>query len=227
VEVTERAAFALVLLGACSPPPLPAAGETRKPLAEAARSGETAAPTAPPIPMASPAGTGATLPVAPRPIPEPPAPSRAGTASKAIGDHPMLALLPELVGFLSREPLTVADVVAKIGPIRRDPGVPLDIELAPSVPGVRAARLSRYPDTGKPYLLELDLASPIPVAALRTVFGEPRQARTDRGLPRAVIFSPPGTEPHWTVAVIAEIPAGTTPIEGESAKTVALRRDPR
>jgi hypothetical protein len=139
----------------------------------------------------------------------------------------MIALLSELVRFLSREPLTVADVAAKIGPIRHAPEVPFDIELAPSVPGVRGARLSRYPDTGKPYLLELELDSPIPVTSLQAAFGAPRQACTDRGLPRTVIFYPPGTEPHWTVAVMADVPTGTSAIEDESAGTVALRRDPR
>src|SRR5262245_4034169 len=133
----------------------------------------------------------------------------------------MASLLTELVRLLSREPLTVAEVVAKIGSIRSDPGPPLDIDLESKVDGIRGARISRYPDTGELYILELELVDPIPVASLRAAFGEFRQTRTDRGHPRSIIFFPPSTEPHWKVAVIAEIPPGATPIDDEAAGTIA------
>jgi hypothetical protein len=139
----------------------------------------------------------------------------------------MIALLSDLIQFLSREPLSIADVVAKVGPIKNNPGPPQDIELAPSIPGVLVARLRPAPDTGEPDNLVLGLASSIPVASLQTAFGPPMQVRSHRGTPRRLLFHPPGTEPHWTVALIAEIPSGATPIEEEATNKVTLRRDRR
>jgi hypothetical protein len=139
----------------------------------------------------------------------------------------MITVLSDLVLFLSREPLSIADIVAKVGPIKNDPGPPQDIELMPSIPGVILARLFRAPDTGKPDMFTLGFASPIPVASLQATFGPPQQAITHRGMPRELMFYPPGTEPHWTVALIAEIPPGASPIEDEAANKITLRRDRR
>jgi hypothetical protein len=139
----------------------------------------------------------------------------------------MTDTLEKLLRFLAKDPLGVADVAARIGPIVHDPGPPLEIDLAPSVPGVRAAHLSRYPDTGAPYTLRVELASPVSVAALRAAFGEYRQMRTDRGVPREIAFYPPSTEPRWSVAVLARIPPGAAPIDEAHSSEVTFRRDPR
>lgn len=140
----------------------------------------------------------------------------------------MIDQLQQLIRFLSQDPLSVADVVARVGPVVSDPGIPQQAELKPSLPGVRAARLGRYPDDGLPYLLVLDLADGArPTAAtLRTAFGDYKRARTDRGQPAQVLFYPPAAGPRWRVVLLADL----GPIEGSldeaQVTRLSLRRDP-
>lgn len=137
-------------------------------------------------------------------------------------------LLRELMLLLSQDTLTVEDVIARVGPVAHDPGVPMPLELRSTLDGVRSARLSRYPDSGLPYVLTLELAPDAQptVATLKADFGDYHRAHTDRGKPIEVMFYPPAMGTRWQVAVIARL----APIEGslDDAKvtTLALRRDP-
>src|SRR3954470_6244684 len=54
------------------------------------------------------------------------------------------------------------------------------------------AEVGRYPDGGKPYTVDLELASPVTVAALVAVSGAYRQNRTDRGMPREIVLPAAG-----------------------------------
>ncbi|HZJ65686.1 MAG TPA: hypothetical protein VFD36_19385 [Kofleriaceae bacterium] len=137
----------------------------------------------------------------------------------------MIQLLRDLVALLSNE-ITVDDITARLGPIARDPGVPMPAELAPRDPAIRRVDVGRYPASGKPYTVELELASPVSVAALADAFGAYRQGRTDRGMPREIAFPPAGIGP-WKVVLVAQLPAGASPIADGVTSTVTLRRDPR
>jgi len=137
----------------------------------------------------------------------------------------MIQLIHELVALLSNE-IALDDITGRLGPVARDPGVPLPAELAPRDPAVRRVEVGRYPDGGKPYTVELELASPVPVAALVAAFGAYRQGRTDRGMPREILFPAAGAGP-WQVVIVAQLPPGASPIADGETRTVTLRRDPR
>lgn len=137
-------------------------------------------------------------------------------------------LIRELVLFLSRDALTVEDIADRVGPVARDPGVPMPLELRPVLAGVRSARLSRYPESGLPYVLTIE---PAPVArptaaTLKAAFGDYRRSLTDLGRPIEVIFYPPAAGAHWKVAVIAELLPRGDSLDDASVTTLALRRDP-
>ena len=162
-----------------------------------------------------------------------PPPGRSPTAAAddaalATGDHAMIDQLQQLVRFLSQDPLSFADVAARIGPVVSDPGIPQQAELKPSLPGVRAAHLGRYPDTGLPYLLVLDLAEGTrPTAAtLRATFGDYKRARTDRGQPAQLLFYPPAEGKTWHVALIADLASVPPSLDDAQVTRVSLRRDP-
>jgi hypothetical protein len=153
-----------------------------------------------------------------------PVPAVSSDAALA-GDQAMTQLIPDLVALLSKD-ITLDDITGRLGPIARDPGVPMPAELAPRDPAVRRVEVGRYPDSGKPYTVELELASPVPVAALVTAFGVYRQGRTDRGMPREILFPAAGVGP-WKVVIVAQLPPGSSPIADGMTSTVTLRRDPR
>jgi len=153
-----------------------------------------------------------------------PAPAMSSDAALA-GDHTMIQLIHDLVALLSNE-IALDDITGRLGPVTRDPGVPLPAELAPRDPAVRRVEVGRYPDGGKPYTVELELTSPVPVAALVAAFGAYRQGRSDRGMPREILFPAAGAGP-WQVVIVAQLPAGTSPIADGETRTVTLRRDPR
>lgn len=137
-------------------------------------------------------------------------------------------LIRELVLFLSRDTLTVEDVAARVGSVARDPGVPMPLELRPVMAGVRSARLSRYPDSGLPYVLTLEPAPDArpTAAALKAALGDYRRAHTGRSRPIEVMFYPPAAGAHWTVVVIAELLPEGDSLDEASVTTLALRRDP-
>jgi hypothetical protein len=162
---------------------------------------------------------------APGPASHPsPAPAVSSDAALA-GDHTMIQLIHDLVALLSNE-ITLDDVTGRLGPVARDPGIPMPAELAPREPAVRRVEVGRYPEGGKPYTVELELASPVPVAALVAAFGAYRQSRTDRGVPREIVFPAAGAGP-WKVVVLAQLPPGASPIADGATRVVTLRRDPR
>ena len=137
----------------------------------------------------------------------------------------MIQLIHDLVALLSNE-VTIDDITGRLGAVAHDPGIPMPAELAPRDPALRRVELGRYPDGGKPYTVELELASPLSVAALVSSFGAYRQSRTDRGMPREIVFPAAGTGP-WQVVIVAQLPPGTAPIGDSTTSTVTLRRDPR
>ena len=153
-----------------------------------------------------------------------PAPAVSGDAALA-GDHTMIQLIHDLVALLSNE-ITLDDITGRLGPVARDPGIPMPAELAPRDPAVRRVEVGRYPDGGKPYTVELELASPVPVSALVAAFGAYRQSRTDRGMPREIVFPAAGAGP-WQVVIVAQLPPGASPIADGATSAVTLRRDPR
>ena len=51
----------------------------------------------------------------------------------------MTHLVRDLVRFLAQDPLGIEDVTARAGPVERDPGVLMPIELWPEVAGVRGS----------------------------------------------------------------------------------------
>ena len=67
-------------------------------------------------------------------------------------------VLLQLIELLAQDDLTVADVVARVGPIARDPGPPLDVELAPVSPELVSATVTRHRQSGAPYLLNIEPA---------------------------------------------------------------------
>ena len=160
-----------------------------------------------------------------------PASSAPAALDAASGDHVMIEQIQDLVRFLSRDPLTFDDVVARVGPVTDDPGVPQSASLRPTaLKGVRAVRLARYPRNGLPYTLTLDLADGAgpTAAALKAAFGEYDRARTDRGHPPTLMF-PPVRAAHWQVVVMADLPieALRAPSLDDAAATrIEFRRDP-
>lgn len=137
----------------------------------------------------------------------------------------MLPLLQDHIASLSQD-VSFQDVVARLGAVIDDPGAPLSAELAPrDAAAFRRISVSRYPDSGKPYTVDLVLAAPLAVASLVEAFGAYRQARTDRGRPRQLLFAPTGAGP-WKIVVIAEIAAGASPLDEAETTRLVLRRDP-
>lgn len=137
----------------------------------------------------------------------------------------MPQLLRDLITLLSRE-VSLDDLASSLGPTARDPGAPLPAALTPRDPGLRRIEVGRYPDTGKPFTVDVELAAPVTVASLVAELGAYRQARTDRGQPREIAFPPTGAGP-WHVVVLAQLPPGSSPIDDAQTTALTLRRDPR
>jgi hypothetical protein len=139
----------------------------------------------------------------------------------------MTDLVTDLVRFLSQDALTVEDVAGFVGPVVDDPGAPLPAELDPVLPGVRAARLARYPDSGTPFVLtiEPDAASPTTPRALRPTLGEFERALTRRETPTQVLFAP-SAGARWAVVVIARLASEGGDLDDAPITSIAFRRDP-
>lgn len=137
----------------------------------------------------------------------------------------MIPLIHELIGLLSRD-IAFDDITHRLGPVSRDPGVPMPAELTSREPALRHVEVGRYPETGKPYTVDLELAAPVPVASLVAALGAYRQNRSDRGVPREIVFPPAGDGP-WRIVVVARLPPGSSPIADDATTSVTLRRDPR
>lgn len=183
--MTPRGGAVLMLLGACSTSPSPAAVVSNRP-----------SPT-----------------------------SAASIDAALAGDQAMLELIRDLVAFLSND-VSLDDIAGRLGPVAHDPGVPLLAELTPRDPALRRVEVARDRDTGKPSTVDLELASSVPVAALAAAFGAYHQVRTDRGMPREIVFPPAGAGP-WKVVVAAQLPPGASQIADGATSAVILSRDPR
>ena len=157
---------------------------------------------------------------------------------------PTLRLVTSLEALLERDALVVDDVVAAVGPIVTDPGIPMPITLRPSAPEIIKAELGRYPAgdrlEGVVYLLELGFsreARPT-LDELGRVFGEGRPGHGFHG-ERFTMFYPLSRSAQWSVAVIASLPScfdphsdavpanPCEPTNRESrVESVTFRRDP-
>jgi hypothetical protein len=137
-------------------------------------------------------------------------------------------LIGEMVRTLSRDGLTFEDVAAIVGPVAQDPGVPASATLQTVLPGVRAAKLSRYPDSGLPYVLTLepDPASRPTPDALTSILGDYRRAPTDRGMLPKVVFAPEPSAPRWNVVVIAQLGTASAAFGQAPITSISFRRDP-
>jgi hypothetical protein len=140
----------------------------------------------------------------------------------------MIDIIRELIRLLSQDPLSVEDVISRVGPVVDDPGAPMPIDLQPVLSGVRAANLDRYPDNGLPYALtiELEPGARVTAAALQQAFGDYMRLHTDRGHPPEIIFYPQAVGSQWTVAVIAKLESAAVSLDNQPVTSVSLRRDP-
>ena len=140
----------------------------------------------------------------------------------------MIDLIRELEQFLSREPLSIEDVIARVGTVTNDPGGLMPVELQPSLPGVREASLSRNPDNGLPYLLTIELATDahVTTAELQQAFGDYKRMRTHRGQPPEVIFYPPASGSGWKVAILATLQSASEPLDEQQVSSLSFRREP-
>jgi hypothetical protein len=139
----------------------------------------------------------------------------------------MIAFLTDLVHLFARDGLTVDDVVHTVGPIERDPGVPMPIVLHPIAGGVHAASLARYPDSRLPYLLTLELAENArPTAGeLTRAFGPFVVLPRDRGMPAWIRFAPATPPSRWTVAINAAVAGSAAPSDGDEIPIIVLQRE--
>jgi hypothetical protein len=140
----------------------------------------------------------------------------------------MIAFLADLARFFARDGLTVDDVVHAVGPIDRDPGVPMPIMLKPTAEGIHAASLARYPDSGLPYLLTLELAEHArpTVGELTRAFGPLFVLPRDRGMPAWIRFAPAAPPSRWTVTINAAVGGSATPSDGDEIPIIVLQREP-
>jgi hypothetical protein len=140
----------------------------------------------------------------------------------------MIELIREMIGFLSREPLTVEDVAARVGSVTEDAGGSIPIRIRPGIAGIELARLMRDPDSGLPDALEFEFAPDMrpPVKALREALGDYRQTLTHRGRPHEILFHPPAAGTHWKIVLIASLIEHGGEIDESSAARLVFRRDP-
>ncbi|MCX6243085.1 MAG: hypothetical protein NTU98_00120 [Bacteroidetes bacterium] len=139
----------------------------------------------------------------------------------------MIDTLGELVSFLSKDRISVSDVVTQIGINLDDPGVPLPITIKTKIPGIQTVKLARYPDSGLPYVLSIRFekhAGPT-LWNLKSCFGEYRQILTGPEQLPAFIFYPETNQKLWSVGVIAGVEPGSD-VEVSFVSTIDLRRDP-
>jgi hypothetical protein len=143
-------------------------------------------------------------------------------------ERAMIDLVPELARFLSKDDLTVDEVMARVGRVTHDPGVPMPIELHSAIAGVRSAQLGRYPDSGLPYVLTLEPSPdtrPV-VGALKAVLGNYKRALTGRGMPAELVFPPVENGLCWRVVVIVNLDRTAGELDSARIVRISFRRDP-
>jgi hypothetical protein len=138
----------------------------------------------------------------------------------------MIDELLDLGRLLSQHPLTMTQVIARVGPVIQDGGRDGTSELRPTDPRWRSARLANDRDTGAPYLLELAPAGALTVAALRARVGDYQRLSSHDDMPRQIVFHLPDTGQPYRVALIASLADGHA-IDGATVIELGLRRDPR
>ncbi|MEO5929585.1 MAG: hypothetical protein ABIR47_06610 [Candidatus Kapaibacterium sp.] len=140
----------------------------------------------------------------------------------------LITMILDFVAFLARDPLSVDDVIKRVGDLAGDPGIPMPIALRPTLPGIRSASLARYPDTGLPYLLTLVPSQdfhPTP-SKLAVVLGPYSSPAGNRGRNPEVIFYPRVGDERWSIAVIVEVERTSSAIDIAPVISIAFRRDP-
>ena len=138
----------------------------------------------------------------------------------------MIDELLDLGRFLSRDPLTMDQVIARIGPVIDDGGRDRAWELRPSDPRWRSAKVALDPATGAPFVLELAPAWALTVAALRARVGNYQALRGHEDLPRQLLFQLPDAGLPYRAALIASLDDSAS-LDDARVILVGLRRDPR
>jgi hypothetical protein len=162
-------------------------------------------------------------PAAPTP---PHDPGSAAPAASSEGGQAMIDELLDLGRLLSQDPLTMEQVIARIGPVIDDGGLDRAWELRPNDPRWRSARIARDRDTGVPFLLELAPAGVLTVAALRARLGDYQRLRSHEDLPRQVMFRLPDAGLPYRAALIASL-GDSDALDDASVVMLGVRRDPR
>lgn len=139
----------------------------------------------------------------------------------------MIGLLRQYMLTLAQDATDVAAVVAQVGSMIRDPGVPMPIAIAPIAPVFATAALARDPESGLPFMLRLE---PLPdrrptLAALVAAFGPAVPALTHRGRPPVGVIARAEAGSAWAVALIATLSHNGSPDDRTFATTIELRRD--
>lgn len=139
----------------------------------------------------------------------------------------MIDVIRQLHQFLSSDPLSIEDVIARVGPVTDDPGGLIPITLQPVLPGMREAKLVRDPDTGLPYVLRIEPApdSQFTAADLRTAFGDYKRVLTHRGRPPEIIFYPPISDSPWKVVIHATLQSTSAPLDDQQVSSLSFRRE--
>jgi hypothetical protein len=141
----------------------------------------------------------------------------------------MIDELLDLARLLSQDPLTMEQVIARIGPVIDDGGRDRAWQLQPSDPRWRSARVARDRDTGAPFLVELapSLGSgALTLAALRVRFGDYQRLRGHEDLPRQVVFQLPDAGLPYRTTLIASLD-DSDGLDDATVVLLAVRRDPR
>ena len=140
----------------------------------------------------------------------------------------LIEMIEDLMTFLSRDRLTVAEIIEKIGSEERDPGIPMPIELCPASSVLESADLARCPKSGQPYVLTIN---PVPearptVSELGQVLGAWESPLARREAPPSVIFQQAAViNRDWKVVVIVRIEDGKEDHAASRAVSIAFRRD--
>jgi hypothetical protein len=145
-----------------------------------------------------------------------------------VSEHRMVEIIQDLIHFLAKDQLTINEIIARVGPIDHDPGAPMPMRLRSPLPGVHLAELARYPDSGLPYVLTLELSSDsgLAVGNLKLLLGDYKRTLTHPGMPTELIFPAVASGAQWRIAVIVELEPNSTALDSAFITRVALRRDP-
>ena len=138
----------------------------------------------------------------------------------------MIDELLDLSRLLSQDPLTMEQVIARVGPVVVDGGRDRAWELRPSDPRWRSARVARDRDTGAPFLVELAPSGALTVGALRARLGDYQRLRGHEDLPRQLVFQLPDAGLPYRAALIASL-ADSDDLDDAPVVLLGVRRDPR